>query len=105
MAQFPFLDHVKVTRKVSAEISPVGLTANQWELYSSMKGSASVARILNNTFTKAVNSGKSPVEVRKAVEAKMEKYASNGACDTEPRWVLNSLMVHVFGESDAGECW
>ena len=105
MAQFPFLDHVQVTRKVSAKITPVGLTAAQWELYSDMKGSAVAARALNTAFTKAVNAGKPPAEVRKLVEAKMEKYASNGACDTEPRWVLNSLMVHVFGESDAGEIW
>lgn len=80
-------------------------TANQWQIYASMKGSAGVARALSSGLRKTfieieqkVNGGKT-IKIA-AVEATsevlkpvMSRYSSFGSVDTEPRNVATFAVL------------
>jgi hypothetical protein len=87
--------------KVSRKVENPGLTADEWDLYThepALQARAEeAAYALNNAFTDAVNSGLDRNAVAIAVEKVMDKYANTGAYDTEPRYVLETLLKKVFG--------
>jgi hypothetical protein len=75
----------------------VFLTAEDWCLFSGMRGAKKAAEKLNAAFYSAVDEGR---DVRASVEAVMEEYAYFGACDSEPRNVLEFLL-HAENPEDA----
>ena len=81
---------------VTRTVEPFNLTASEWQIYSSEKGSAAAARRLNKSIARAMSVGTAEEaypRVWKALVAESEY----GAADSEPRGVAASLMKEVFG--------
>lgn len=88
---------MRYTLNKTVHIDPK-LSANEWQLYSSMEGVKSVARDLNRRLKKLVNAKDSTRSVvEKEMMAFMYTYATYGAYDSEPRWVLMDIMDDVYG--------
>ena len=92
--------------KVSMKIS-VALTASEWELYSSMTGSAGAARKLNTAASKALNEAHKiyaeTKDQREAVKAawaiwgaKSMELRKFGSYDSEPRYHFDDLITRLF---------
>ena len=86
------------------------LTADEWSLYSSMRGVKAVAADLSGTLTVKVREAKAKLKaepclserklakkVRDEMYEEMERVADFGACDTEPECALVSELEQAFG--------
>lgn len=74
----------------------LSLTANQWQLYD-IAGVKAATRKINSGVAKALN--KKDIEGAYKV---LENFREFGATDTEPRWVLQSIMEKMGLEDDYG---
>ena len=74
----------------------IPLTANEWDLYSDMKGANLAARRLTAAMKKAIDAPKRKIAIEimsKALEAD-SKY---GAADTEPRGIAERCLSQARG--------
>lgn len=83
---------------IRRSIDPPVLTADDWELYMSKEGAEEAAVALNNALAEAVNAGMSGEEVESAMHGLMSRLSKFGAMDTEPRYVLTTLLRRIFGK-------
>jgi hypothetical protein len=74
----------------------VNMTASDWELYTSMRGSNIIAANLNRKFERCVKNGMTANETYSAMSKLMCKYGKFGAADSEPFYHLSVLMRKVF---------
>ena len=85
----------------------VSLTANEWELYSSMTGIGAVARKLSSAATKGINEAHKVYAATKDKQAAVKaawgiwspvsyEFSKFGASDTEPRYHFDSLLIKLF---------
>jgi len=86
--------------KLSVQVVEVNLTADDWELFTSMDGADDVAEALNSSFKSLVNAGKSRDDVEVEMEKVMSEHSSFGAIDSEPLWMLRQLLTDVFGREE-----
>jgi hypothetical protein len=86
---------IKVRRHATVE--PLKLTADDWQLYTDRRRGEAAAD-LNREITTAINEGLNRDVVRTIAQTVMRKYADLGACDTEPRNVLEDVLDAVFGK-------
>ncbi len=87
-------DKINVRRSIDVPM----IDANEWELYAMREGAESVAQMLNEKFTEAVNAGLTAEEVETVMHKVMLPFASKyGTLDTEPRQVLRTLLRRVYG--------
>lgn len=93
---------MKVEMKVK-----VALTAQEWELYSSMTGIGAVARKLNSAANKGINEAHKVYAATKDKEAALlaawnawepvsRSFSKFGANDTEPRYHFDYLLTKLF---------
>lgn len=86
--------------KITKQIEGLDYSAERWQLYDIKTGADGCARRLNDKFTELVNAGKD----RNAVEREMQDFMMQsenskfGSADSEPFYVLESLLRKVFGE-------
>lgn len=86
--------------KIIKKIEGLDYSAERWQLFDGMRGADHCALRLNNKFTELVNEGKD----RNAVEREMQDFMMQpensklGAADSEPFYMLESLLRKVFGE-------
>lgn len=86
------------------------LTADEWQLYSTMKGAKAVAADLSGTLTKLVREAKERLRnepllgeeklaahVRNEMYKHMNRASKFGARDTEPECALVSELERAFG--------
>ena len=88
---------VDYTRKTTAEVRSLDLTARDWQIFSTMEGADQVAENINRIFMEACNKGMSKEEVQNVMNRVMSHYMKYGTTDSEPRHVLSLLMSTVFG--------
>ena len=70
----------------------VNLTPEQWQLFTVSMDCRMAAACLNAAFELHFNYGKPKNEVRNVMNKVMDEFASFGAADTEPGWVLEDLL-------------
>ncbi len=76
----------------------VNMSADQWELYTSMRGANIIAANLNRKFERCVRNGLSAEETYNVMSKMMSKYGKFGASDSEPRYHLDCLIRKVWPE-------
>jgi len=87
----------KIKKKVVVE--SINLTADDWDLYSSMEGSNLAANTLNKMVM--IYANKYPLDKDKADEEitkVMEELKNYGAIDSEPRYVMRKILNFIYGE-------
>lgn len=82
--------NVTITKRIDLK-----LTAEDWDLYTSMDGVEYVARDLNTHISDIFNSNDGLTAFAKA-KAILEQYSEFGAADTEPYMVLRELHDLFF---------
>lgn len=78
----------------------LSLTAEDWDLYSTMDQVEAVANVLNTNLEVAVNTGMGATAAVSYMMKVMEDYSKYGAMDTEPLRVLDDLINLIYGDSD-----
>jgi hypothetical protein len=78
-------------------VMPV-LTADDWQLYTSMDGAEEVAKSLNTSLAYAVNLNEGREYVETFMGVAMRRHDKFGAFDTEPRYVLQALLNVIYPE-------
>lgn len=76
-------------------VDPI-LTAEDWQLYTSMDGAEDVAVSLNTSLANAVNLNEGREYVETFMGVAMRRYDMFGAYDTEPRYVLQALLNVIY---------
>ena len=74
----------------------VNWTAEDWDLYTDMKGVGEIAASLNRTLTDAVNRGESRESVVALMDREMRSFREFGANDTEPVYNLYRLLDFIY---------
>ena len=82
-----------VTKRV---VMNIALTADQWQLFTASMKCGTAARALNSTFNDLSKRGATRDEFVTVMDAVMQKYSNYGACDSEPRWLLEDLLDMQF---------
>jgi len=82
--------------KTRTEIVSIDLNPDDWELYSATINCDRAAAGLNKMLMDSVNSGKSCDDVREAMQEEMKYFREYGADDSEPHYVLDSLLNIIF---------
>jgi hypothetical protein len=77
------------------------LTPNDWEVYTSMKGSAEAVEEINRVVEQVCNnSTHSRQEAERLIDKVLVKHRKLGAYDTEPRRVRTMILDEIFGEEE-----
>lgn len=79
----------------------INLTADQWQLYSTMTGVDAVATMINRGLEKALNESANAGEAYAKASRILGLYSDFGATDSEPSFVLDKLIQLRF----PGEGW
>lgn len=74
----------QITVKFSGKTISIPTSANEWELYSSMKGAGLAASRLTRALEKALNASSREQAIKIMSEA-LSKNSKYGASDSEPR--------------------
>jgi len=74
----------------------IPVDADSWELYSDMKGVGRAAKSLTSALKRAIKA-KDREQAIKIMGDALEKYASFGATDTEPRAVAECCLSEARG--------
>jgi hypothetical protein len=82
----------------SVQIDPK-FTWRDWQLYD-MPDVSIVASDLNMTLKRAVNDGKTKLEVNWIMTKLMSVYRGFGATDSEPMYFLERVLNEIFGEDE-----
>ncbi len=93
---------MKLNLQRTARIDSLQVSPDEWELFtrSYPEECRLAAAEMNDTLFESVNSGKTRREVEKRMGEVMRKHADLGACDTEPRWMLERLLNKIYGEEE-----
>ena len=84
------MKNVMITKHIT-----LNLTAEQWDLYTSMENIEYVAKDLNTHISDIFNSNDGPTAFVKATHI-LDLYSEFGAADTEPYAVLRELHDYFF---------
>lgn len=76
----------------------VNYDADDWDLYTETPGVDLAALSLNRCFEESVNKGLTRSEVESAMGRKMTEFRHFGCSDSEPEYVLQSLLNKTFGQ-------
>ncbi len=76
----------------------LSLTADDWQLYTSMPGVNDVAMNMNLEVASLLNSSATYAEFW-SKENVLKKYDNFGARDSEPMWVLEQIAAKFYGLS------
>ena len=74
-----------------------GLSAEDWDLYTSVEGVHQAALQLNIVLSDFVNNGASREDTAAAMHARMRQLSDFGADDTEPFAVLETVLNLIYG--------
>lgn len=77
----------------------VKMTADEWELYTSMRGANIIAANLNRKFEACVRKGLTASQTYDEMSKLMLEYGKYGASDSEPRYHLDCLIRKVYPEA------
>ena len=86
------MKNVTITKHIT-----LNLTAEDWDLYTSMDNIEYVAKDLNTHITDIFNSNDAPTAFAKATII-LEQYSEFGAADSEPYQVLRELHDLFFAD-------
>lgn len=82
--------------EIKSQEVKVHMTANDWELYTSMRGANLIAANLNRKFERCTRNGMTRQQTETAMLQLMRKYSNFGAYDSEPLYHLKDLLRRVF---------
>lgn len=77
-------------------VMTIALTPDQWQLYTASMDCTEAAKVLNNQFNHLSKRGAPRDEFESTMHKLMCEYSKFGACDSEPRWVLEDLLEEQF---------
>lgn len=92
----------RITVKSDGTVT-VAFTAREWDLFTCRPEAERIAGILNRELSYAISHGLNEDDVFDHMEFVMEHLPGFGASDTEPRAVLASVLIALFGTAD-DEC-
>lgn len=84
---------IKVRRTVQ-----LSLSAEDWQLFTNSMDCRDAALGINTGVALAINGAETRREAEKGAFAVLSNYADFGAADSEPLWILEAVLDHVFGE-------
>ena len=86
------MKNVTISKHIKLE-----LTAEDWCLYTRMKGSSNAANFLNLNIGSVLNSNDDASEAYDYCFTVMKRMSHVGATDTEPMKVLNDILCKFYG--------
>jgi hypothetical protein len=72
------------------------LTAEDWDLYTNMKGSSNAANFLNLNVAQVLNTTEDFREAVRACNKFMDRMSEYGASDTEPMHMLGKIISKFY---------
>ncbi len=82
---------LRITKQITVDMS-----ADDWELYSSIPEAEEAAYEISKSIERAYNAGGKRSEVEHSAMAVMRKYAELGAVDSEPLYHLRRILDKLY---------
>lgn len=84
--------------RFATKIEHISFNHEDWKLFDSAPGVDSIAAHLNKQLKECVNEGLSRRDTERVMYELMARYAYAGARDSEPEYLLDSVLDRVYGE-------